>query len=80
MDAKEFRLLLGKLEIGMSDKDLAQLIKAMDKDDDGLVDVNELDDLVRCIQRTLADEKEAARRKKRGGGDGEFAAPKRDFS
>ena len=77
LDAKEFRDMMRKLKVELSSKELKQLIESMDSNKDGLVDVGELDRLMRSIQREDAQEEARA---KSGREDNGFRAPKRDFS
>jgi hypothetical protein len=79
LDPAEFRSLMVKLEIGMSGKDLAQMTKDMDANDDGLVDIGELDALVRLIQRAVIEEKAGGKPGPSKNMDEDFTAPTRDF-
>ena len=75
LDPKEFRATMQKLGVEVSPRELKQLIQSMDSNKDGLVDIGELDRLVRLIQRENV-EKEAPKKSSKS----EFRAPKRDFT
>jgi hypothetical protein len=68
-----------KLEIGMSGKDLAQMTKDMDANDDGLVDIGEKDALVWLIKWAVIEEKAEGKPGPSKHMDEDFTAPSLDF-